>query len=217
MIGAFLTADLRAARDEADLLGRPRARSAFRSICPTRRGPSGRRSCILVAMLVLFGVVPWLAVGPIDTATMPLLIASLGVDRDAVAGSCMTSISACRWCRSWRSSSCSCSCCSSGSFRPGDTASSRVVGWVVARSACSRLSVWTFLVRAGGVAVQRRVRQRRLAIFAKRLFLSSAAVERARDRSALRRRRFDRRGVGVSLRRCSRRCSACSSSRRRAS
>ena len=37
------------------------------------RGPEWVALVGLVAVLVLFGMVPWLAIAPIDTATVPLL------------------------------------------------------------------------------------------------------------------------------------------------
>jgi len=52
---------------------------------PDAQGPEWAALGILVAVLVIFGVAPWIAVGTIDTATTPL-IASLPKVVNAVAG-----------------------------------------------------------------------------------------------------------------------------------
>ena len=42
------------------------------------RGPEWVALVILVAVLVLFGMIPGLAIAPVDTATVPLLVRIVG-------------------------------------------------------------------------------------------------------------------------------------------
>jgi NADH-quinone oxidoreductase subunit M len=77
VLGAFLTSIyvLRVAKQI--FWGPPASDPHFHDL-PDARGPEWAALIILVAVLVLFGVAPGIAIGPVDTATVPLL-ARLGV------------------------------------------------------------------------------------------------------------------------------------------
>jgi len=53
--------------------GPPSADPHFRNL-PDARGTEWVALVFLVCVLILFGVVPWIVVAPIDTATVPLLV-----------------------------------------------------------------------------------------------------------------------------------------------
>ena len=72
MLGAFLTSIyvLRVAKQI--FWGPPSPDPHFHDL-PDARGPEWVALLILVFCLVLFGVMPGIALGPVDTATIPLL------------------------------------------------------------------------------------------------------------------------------------------------
>ena len=65
--------DLRPPGGQADLLGAAVHRSALPGPARRARAPEWVALVILVFTLVLFGVAPGIAIGPVDTATVPLL------------------------------------------------------------------------------------------------------------------------------------------------
>ena len=71
VIGAFLTS-IYVLRVTKQIFWGPPTPTRISRTCPTRRGRSGPR-CILVAVILLFGDLAVPALGPVDTATMPLL------------------------------------------------------------------------------------------------------------------------------------------------
>jgi NADH-quinone oxidoreductase subunit M len=84
VIGAFLTA-VYVLRVTKQIFWSTQSPDPHFAHLPDARGPEWAALGILVATLVLFGVAPWIAVGMIDTATMPL-IATLPKVAGAIAG-----------------------------------------------------------------------------------------------------------------------------------
>jgi NADH-quinone oxidoreductase subunit M len=77
VFGAFLTSIyvLRVARQ---IFWGPKTGDPQFEHLPDARGPEWAALGILVFVLVLFGVAPGLAIGPVDTATVPLLLRLTG-------------------------------------------------------------------------------------------------------------------------------------------
>jgi NADH-quinone oxidoreductase subunit M len=84
VIGAFLTA-VYVLRVTKQIFWSTQSPDPHFAHLPDAQGPEWAALGILVATLVLFGVAPWIAVGMIDTATMPL-IATLPKVAGAIAG-----------------------------------------------------------------------------------------------------------------------------------
>jgi NADH-quinone oxidoreductase subunit M len=72
VIGAYLTAIYVLRVTKQIFWGPPSTDPHFQNL-PDARGPEWAALWILVAVIVLFGIWPSLALGPVDTATMPLL------------------------------------------------------------------------------------------------------------------------------------------------
>ena len=70
--------DLRDARREADLLGTEERRPALPGPCPTRKDPSGRRLAFWSSCSSSLAWCRSLAIGPVDSATVPLLLRLAG-------------------------------------------------------------------------------------------------------------------------------------------
>jgi NADH-quinone oxidoreductase subunit M len=79
VIGAFLTS-IYVLRVVRQIFWGPQSADPHFENLPDAQGTEWVALVLLVGALVLFGVVPWLIVGPIDTATVPLLI-RMGVMR----------------------------------------------------------------------------------------------------------------------------------------
>jgi NADH-quinone oxidoreductase subunit M len=79
VIGAFLTS-IYVLRVVRQIFWGPKSADPHFQDLPDAQGPEWVALVFLVCLLVLFGVVPWLVVGPIDTATVPLLL-RMGVMR----------------------------------------------------------------------------------------------------------------------------------------
>ena len=77
VLGAFLTA-IYVLRVAKQIFWGPQATDPHFHDLPDAQGPEWAALVILVFVLVLFGVAPGIAIGPVDTATIPLL-ARLGV------------------------------------------------------------------------------------------------------------------------------------------
>jgi len=77
VLGAFLTS-IYVLRVTKQIFWGPPAPDPPMHHLPDAQGPEWAALAILVFVLVLFGVAPGIAIGPIDTATVPLLI-RLGV------------------------------------------------------------------------------------------------------------------------------------------
>jgi NADH-quinone oxidoreductase subunit M len=77
VLGAFLTS-VYVLRVAKQIFWGPKAADPHFQHLPDAVGPEWAALIILVGTLVLFGVVPGIAIGPVDTATMPLLL-RLGV------------------------------------------------------------------------------------------------------------------------------------------
>ena len=75
--GAFLTS-IYVLRVAKQIFWGPQATDPHFHDLPDAQGPEWAALVILVFVLVLFGVAPGIAIGPVDTATIPLL-ARLGV------------------------------------------------------------------------------------------------------------------------------------------
>jgi NADH-quinone oxidoreductase subunit M len=73
VIGAFLTS-IYVLRVVRQIFWGPKSADPHFQDLPDAQGPEWVALVFLVCILVLFGVVPWLVVGPIDTATVPLLL-----------------------------------------------------------------------------------------------------------------------------------------------
>jgi NADH-quinone oxidoreductase subunit M len=71
--GAFLTSIYVLRVTKQIFWGPPAADPHFHDL-PDAQGPEWAALVILVFVIVLFGVVPGLAIGPVDTATVPLLL-----------------------------------------------------------------------------------------------------------------------------------------------
>jgi NADH:ubiquinone oxidoreductase subunit 4 (subunit M) len=72
VLGAYLTSIYVLRVTKQIFWGPPSTDPHFLNL-PDARGPEWAALWILVATIVLFGVWPSLALGPVDTATMPLL------------------------------------------------------------------------------------------------------------------------------------------------
>jgi NADH-quinone oxidoreductase subunit M len=72
VIGAYLTAIYVLRVTKQIFWGPPSTDPHFQNL-PDARGPEWAALWILVAVILLFGIWPSLALGPVDTATMPLL------------------------------------------------------------------------------------------------------------------------------------------------
>jgi NADH-quinone oxidoreductase subunit M len=72
VFGAFLTA-IYVLRVVKQIFWGPPSLDPHFAHLPDARGPEWAALGILVFVLVLFGVAPWLAIGHIDTATVPLV------------------------------------------------------------------------------------------------------------------------------------------------
>jgi NADH:ubiquinone oxidoreductase subunit 4 (subunit M) len=77
VIGAFLTS-IYVLRVAKQIFWGPRSTDPHFQDLPDARGPEWAALVILVFVLVLFGVAPGIALGPVDTATV-LLLSRLGV------------------------------------------------------------------------------------------------------------------------------------------
>ena len=77
MIGAFLTS-VYVLRVAKQIFWGPKSPDPHFQHLPDAQGPEWAALVILVVTLVLFGVAPSIALGPVDTATVPLLL-RLGV------------------------------------------------------------------------------------------------------------------------------------------
>ena len=77
MVGAFLTA-IYVMRVTKQIFWGPKSDDPRFQNLPDAQGPEWAALGILVFVLVLFGLVPSLAIGPIDTATGPLLLRLTG-------------------------------------------------------------------------------------------------------------------------------------------
>ena len=72
VIGAFLTS-LYVLRVTRQIFWGPKSADPHFQDLPDARGPEWAALGILVFVLILFGVAPSIAIGPVDTATVPLL------------------------------------------------------------------------------------------------------------------------------------------------
>ena len=72
VVGAFLTS-IYVLRVTGQIFWGPRSHDPHFQNLPDARGPEWAALGMLVFTLVLFGVVPSLAIAPVDTATVPLL------------------------------------------------------------------------------------------------------------------------------------------------
>ena len=77
VIGAFLTS-IYVLRVAGQIFWGPRSADPHFHDLPDAKGPEWAALGILVFVLVLFGVVPSIAIGPVDTATAPLLMRLVG-------------------------------------------------------------------------------------------------------------------------------------------
>jgi NADH-quinone oxidoreductase subunit M len=77
VIGAFLTS-IYVLRVAGQIFWGPKSPDPHFQHLPDAQGPEWAALGILVFVLVLFGVVPSIAIGPVDTATAPLLLRLVG-------------------------------------------------------------------------------------------------------------------------------------------
>ena len=73
MLGAFLTS-IYVLRVAKQIFWGPTSPDPHFQHLPDARGPEWAALGILVFTIVLFGVTPGIAIGPVDTATVPLLM-----------------------------------------------------------------------------------------------------------------------------------------------